>query len=71
MEKYKPILEAAKEPLRLLVLAIIPFAIAWANGGGYEWAGIMVVVLRGLDKFLHEIGKEKENEGLIKGLTRF
>ena len=71
MEKYKPIFEAAKEPLRLLVLAIIPFAIAWANGGGYELAGIMVVVLRGLDKFIHEIGKEKENEGLIKGLTRF
>jgi len=63
--------EAVKEPLRILVLAVIPFAIAYLTEVSYEWAVVAVVVLRFVDKFLHQLGKEKESEGLTLGLTRF
>lgn len=69
--------EAIKEPLRLLVLAVIPFAIAYFTELGYEWAIAITVVLRFVDKWLHEIAIEqpvkKQNDGLlgVKGLTGF
>lgn len=63
--------EAIKEPLRLLVLALLPFTIVYLNGLSYEWVAIGVLILRGIDKFLHELGKENESDNLIKGLTRF
>lgn len=63
--------EAIKEPLRLLVLAVIPFVIAWLGGLPYEWAAGATVALRFIDKLLHELGKEKESKALIGGLTRF
>lgn len=67
--------EATKEPLRLLVLAVIPFMIAYFSGLNYEWAILLTVVLRWIDKVLHEQGKvmstKKEESPLITGLTRF
>jgi hypothetical protein len=65
------IFEAVKEPLRYLVLAVLPFAITYTASLPYEWAVFATLVLRGLDKFIHEIGKTAENENLTKGLTRF
>ena len=64
---WKGLWEKSKEPLRWLVLAIIPFVIAWASELSYEWAGIIVVALRLLDKILHD----EEPEGVSGGLTRF
>jgi hypothetical protein len=63
--------EAVKEPLRLLVLAIIPIVLVYFQAINAEWATLIVVVLRFVDKLLHELGKEKENESLEKGITRF
>jgi hypothetical protein len=63
--------DSAKEPLRLLVLAIIPFAIAYFSSLSYEWAAVILLVLRFIDKVLHEYGKAEENESLTLGLTRF
>jgi len=63
--------EAVKDPLRILVLSVIPFAMAYFEVLPYEWAGIATLVLTGLDKFLHEIGKTTGREVLVKGLTRF
>lgn len=63
--------EAVKEPLRLLVLAVIPFVITWLGGLSYEWAVGATVVLRFIDKLLYELGKAKENKVLVGGLTRF
>lgn len=63
--------EATKEPLRLLVLAVIPFVIAYFTSLDYQWAAAATVVLRWVDKILHEYGKEKKSEGLTAGLTRF
>ena len=59
--------EKSKEPLRWLALSIIPFLIAWATELTYEWAGIVVVGLRLLDKILHD----KAPDGVSGGLTRF
>jgi len=67
----KVFIEAIKEPLRVLVLAIIPFAIAYFGSISYEWAGIIVVILRFIDKYLYELGKATNNPKLEAGLTRF
>lgn len=70
-------LEAIKEPLRLLALAVVPFAIAYFVELPQQWAVVAVVVLRFVDKWLHEIAVaqpvKKQNEGLlgVKGLTGF
>lgn len=70
-------IEAIKEPLRLLVLAIIPFAVAWFAALPYQWAVLATVILKFIDKYLHEVAKEvpakKQKEGLfgLRGLTGF
>ena len=63
--------EAVKEPLRLLVLAVIPIVLVYFQAINAEWATLIVVVLRFADKLLHEVGKENGSENLEKGLTRF
>lgn len=63
--------EALKEPLRLLVLAVIPVAITYLTGISEQWAVLAVLILRFIDKVMHEAGKEQENPTLEKGLTRF
>ena len=62
---------AAKEPLRWLVLAVIPVVIVYLTGLNAQWAVYSVVVLRLLDKFIHELGKEANNDTMVMGLTRF
>ena len=52
-----PLLEACKLPLRLLVLALLPFLIAYLTEVNYEWAGFATGLLVFLDKYLHEIWK--------------
>jgi len=62
--------KATKEPLRLLLLAIIPFVLAYVGTINYPWAAVIVAVLRFIDKVLHEIGKAN-NSRLVNGLTGF
>lgn len=70
-------LEAIKEPLRLLVLAVIPFGIAYFTEISGVWAMLALFVLRFVDKWLHEVQvtkpEKKQVEGLLglKGLTGF
>lgn len=70
-KRLTPLWEATKEPLRLLVLAIIPFGITYVKNLPYEWAAIALLVLRFADKLFHELGKATNDEQLTKGLTRF
>lgn len=63
--------EAVKEPLRLLVLSVIPFGIVWLTSIPDQWAVVAVLVLRLIDKYMHELGKEESNPSLELGLTRF
>ena len=67
----KAILEACKEPLRLLILAIIPFLLVWIGTINTEWAFVILAFLRFADKALHEIGKATDSDQLTKGLTGF
>ena len=69
--------EAVKDPLRLLVLAIIPFIITSLAGIDAQWAVYATLVLRFIDSYLHRVAKAEpakdRNEGLlgVKGLTGF
>ena len=69
--EVNPIWEACKEPLRLLVLAIVPFVIVYVGGLNYGWVAVAVLVLRFIDKWLHNVGKATGSETLTKGLTQF
>jgi len=65
--------EAVKEPLRWLIIAIIPVLVNWISGQPWNPQLITygVIVLRMIDKILHDYGKEAGNELLEGGLTRF
>ena len=66
-----PLWEATKDPLRLLVLAIIPFILVYLEAINAQWAVTITVVLKYIDKILHEVGKETGNKVLTRGLTQF
>lgn len=65
--------EAIKEPLRLLVIALIPLLINWISGQPWDpqFITIAIIVIRAVDKILHDYGKESGNSLLEGGLTRF
>lgn len=81
------LIEAVKEALRFVLVglsgSIIPIAMAgvdtvngaiminWLIVSALLLATVLGAVARGIDKFLHEWGKETDNENLTKGLTRF
>jgi hypothetical protein len=71
IKKWTPLWEAIKFPLRLLVLAIIPFTIAYLAKSGYEWAAGATAFLAFLDKFLHEQWKIEKDEDKLKGIVPF
>lgn len=75
MKLSKPVIEASKEALRVVVLSIIPVLITQVELGVLDYKVLSIVgllaLLRWLDKFLHEVGKTKEDSPLTKGLTRF
>jgi hypothetical protein len=64
--------EAVKEPLRLLVLGIIAWLITYVLPGvDTQWSIPLIVLLRFIDKWLHEAGKASDNATLIRGITQF
>jgi hypothetical protein len=69
--------ESLKEPLRLVVLAVIPLLITYFTELGTEWALAAILVLRFVDKFLHNTAMAEpvkdRNEGIggVTGLTGF
>lgn len=76
----KIIIESVKEFFRVIVIAIIPLVISSVEKGIIDWKAIAVVGavagLKFIDKLLHEVGLEREEEtgeesGLTTGITRF
>lgn len=76
--------EAVKELLRLVLMAIVSFLLTdlVISGAVEHFAGtrldpwskaqittLVTTVLRTVDKYLHEYGKETNNPKLTKGLT--
>lgn len=67
----KALWEAVKEPLRLLVLGVISYLIVYVGELNMEWGAVALVVLRFLDKYLHELGKTVKSDRLTRGITQF
>lgn len=68
---WKVIWEAIKEPLREIIMAIIPGVLAYVHAIPATWAIILYLVLRGVDSYLHEVWKADPTTGVQKGLTQF
>jgi len=77
----KAVSEFVLETGRMVLLAIVPLLIVMVspalenkpvimNLALIQWTAVLVV-LRALDKAIHETGKAINNETLTKGLTRF
>ena len=75
----KAIIEAGKELARVVLLAIIPVLMVGININTGELdfnlqltlAVGLLALLRAVDKWLHETGKETDNDILARGLTQF
>ena len=71
----KPTIDAIKEFLRIVALAVVPALIVVLENGEVSAKAIILVlvvaILKAIDEFLHEKGKLEENASLTKGLTRF
>ena len=67
----KAIWEAIKFPLRLIAIALIPFAITYVASFDAQWAIYVTGALIFIDKLMHELGKAKKSDLLVGGLTRF
>lgn len=78
------LIEAVKEPLRLMALALVSWLITEGVGLALKAfgaqltpevqliiTGALISLLRGLDKYLHELGKENGDAVMTKGLVRF
>lgn len=69
------LVEAVKELLRVVLIAVIPIAVESLSAGELNLRLVAVTGaiagLRFLDKLLHEYGKDHDNKTLKGGLTRF
>lgn len=69
------LIEAAKEALRIMVLAVVPIMITGIQNSELSWQLIgvtaLIAALKFVDKLLHEIGKREGNRKKILGLTQF
>ena len=58
MKLSTPIIEGAKQLLRVALVAVIPLVISGLQTNSIDWRSIVIAgiiaVLMGLDKFLHE-----------------
>jgi len=53
----KALTEALKEAARLCVLAVIPVIVVILTDLNPTWAGVAIIVLRSVDRYLHKAGK--------------
>jgi len=65
--KLIAIWEALKEPLREIVIAIIPVALERLAVLSVWWAVILYIILRAIDQYMHDHAPD----GVAGGLTRF
>ena len=66
MNLKKALWEATKEPLRWLVLAILPVLATYLAKIDGQWALYATVVLRMIDKTLHEVSKANPKAKVVK-----
>jgi len=69
-----PALKALLEAGRLIFLGGLASLISFVVNSGKlspELISFLLIIGRVVDKFLHELGKEFDNQYLAKGITRF
>jgi hypothetical protein len=70
-----PVKEAVLAFLRIAVLAVIPIAVQALEAEEIDWRVLAVTaaiaILKGVDEYIHTVGKNNENDSQILGLTRF
>lgn len=64
----KALIESIKEPLREIVMAIIPFLLVYFEKLNTPVATVLYLLIRGLDKYLFEYSKT-DKTAKLKGLT--
>ena len=73
-DEHLPIIwEAIKEPLREIVLALVPSLLAYVQAIDAQWAVVLYIILRTLDSYLHEKWKvnSDQDKPMSHGLVRF
>lgn len=70
--KWDVLWESLKEPLRIVVLQIVGWLATvvvpqLTPAGGF----ILGLILKFIDEYLHQVGKETKNKALVTGITRF
>jgi len=64
--------ESMKEPLRIVIFAFIGWLLVTIVPQlPPEVGAIVALLLKFIDEYLHQLGKETDNDTLLKGLTRF
>lgn len=63
--------ETGKEFLRWVVIGFIPAVLLYLQTINAEWAIGLTLVVRLIDKAIHNYGKATDKEWLIQGVTRF
>jgi hypothetical protein len=70
--KWDTLLESLKEPLRLIILAVITWLIYFIVPQlDQKYAPVILLVLRFADKWVHEYKSTVKSEGTYKGLIGF
>lgn len=64
--------ESLKEPLRIIVLAVISWLLTVVVPQiPTAWIPIITLILKFADEYLHQLGKKTGNDTLVTGITRF
>jgi len=67
---WSSLYETIKEPARLFIMALIGWGISQlAKTDQTLTVAIVTVVLKSLDKTIHDFGKDNDRENLSKGIT--
>lgn len=67
---WSSLYETVKEPLRLLIMALIGWVISQlAKTDQTLTVAIVTVLLKTADKVIHDFGKDNDRKKLSKGLT--
>lgn len=70
--KWETLKESLKEPVRLLILALISWILTFIVPQLDEkWIPIITLALRWADKWVHEYRSASKTEGAYKGLIGF
>lgn len=70
--KWSVLWESLKEPLRILLLGIVSWLVTVVVPQiPAQYIPVITLILKLVDEYLHQVGKDTKNDALLTGLTRF